>query len=66
MYEMYVDTKRQYQMRQISEDAVIASIKDVCKEIDEFISLIYSNSDLRKERKCLRDCINRLSAKCDK
>lgn len=62
-YSSYIETKRQFQMHQIPEDAVITSIKNVCQELDDLITLIYSNSDLRRERRCLRDCLTKLSNK---
>lgn len=65
-YSSYIETKRQYQMHQIPEDAVIISVKEVCQELDDLISLIYSNSDLRRERRCLRECLTKLSNKYGK
>ena len=65
-YDSYIETKRQFQMHQIPEDAVILSIKDVCQELNDLIEVIYSNSDLRRERRCLRDCIIGLNNKYGK
>lgn len=65
-YDNYVNVKRQYQMHQIPEDAVIVSIKQVCCEIDDFISMLYANSDLRRERRCLKECLAKLNSKYDK
>ena len=38
MYSMYCTIKRKYQMRELSQDAVIRSVQDVCQEIKEFIN----------------------------
>lgn len=62
-YSTYIDRKRQYQLHQTDEEPVIASIKDVCHDIEDFLSILYSNSDTRKERKHIRDCIERLNNK---
>lgn len=49
-YERYKRIKRKYQMHEISDDAVINSIQLVCKELYEFIQILYCNTDMRKER----------------
>lgn len=49
-YETYCEQKRLFQMRRISEDAVIPFINDVCREIREFIETLYRSTDCQKER----------------
>lgn len=59
-YERYKRIKRKYQMHEISDEAVINSIKLVCKELEEFIQLLYSNTDMRKERIQIQSIISNL------
>lgn len=60
-YSEYIEIKKQYQMREISEGAVIKSLKFTCTEIEEFIHTLYNCTDMNKERKCIKDMINRIS-----
>ena len=57
-YKEYLHIKKQYQMKEISEGAVIKSIKYLCEEIIEFLNTLYNCTDMNKERKCLKDMIN--------
>ena len=57
-YSNYINIKKQYQMGDISEGAVIKALKYVCTEIIEFLLTLYSGTDMNKERKCLKDMIN--------
>lgn len=59
-YRKYCETKRKYQMHEITEDAVITGIERVCKEISELISTIYRNTDMAKERKQIRKMLETL------
>lgn len=52
-YRQYCDIKRKYQLHEVTEDAVICEMKKLCKEIEEFLSVIYSNTDFFKERRLL-------------
>lgn len=59
-YKKYVDIKTRYQLKQTSESEVIKGIKDVCRELSEFIDSLYSGTDMGKERRCITDMINKL------
>lgn len=61
-YADYIHIKKQYQMHELSEGAVIKSLKYVCVEIREFLDTLYSCTDMGKERKCIKDMINTLYA----
>lgn len=52
-YNNYCDIKRKYQLKEITEEGVIDSMKYLCVEICEFIDSLYSHTDMRKERKQL-------------
>lgn len=49
-YQKYVEIKRKYQLGEVSEKLVEKQIKIVCKEISEFISSLYSSTDIPEER----------------
>lgn len=53
-YKSYCDIKRKYQLHETTEQAVEVSIKDVCKEINEFIHTLYNNTDMQIERDCIK------------
>ena len=52
-YTEFCKIKKQYQLNQVSIEAVTTGIKDVCKEIYEFLQTLYNNSDIAEERHIL-------------
>ena len=56
-YRKYLDTKRRYQQNKAIDSEVIQGIKDVCRELKEFIDVLYYNTDMNKERLCIRKLI---------
>ena len=60
-YSKYIEIKRQYQLGNVSEQAVRKAIRRVCKEIFEFINTLYSCTDMKDERDCIRGLIMDLS-----
>lgn len=65
-YQQYIKIKREYQQNKISESAVIAGIKDVCRELTEFIDTLYSCTDMGKERRCIVQMLDSLAKKYQK
>lgn len=59
-YRTYCEIKREYQLGKTTKEAVIKSIKGVCKEIEEFLQLLYSNTDMPEEREQLKLFINKI------
>ena len=59
-YRTYCEIKREYQLGKTTKEAVIKSIKGVCKEIEEFLQLLYSNTDMPEEREQLKLLINKI------
>lgn len=59
-YLQYIDTKRKYQLHEISEDAVYINMKELCREIKEFIQSLYSSTDTQKERDLLQSMIKEI------
>ena len=49
-YNRYKHMKAKFQMKEVSKEAVQESLEFVCKEIKEFISTLYTNSDMEEER----------------
>ena len=49
-YRIYRATKKKYQKNELSDKAVKTAIKDVCKEIFEFMEMLYSGTDMEEER----------------
>ena len=65
-YIKYQGIKRRYQTNQTTEGEVIQGIKKVCKELSEFIDVLYSGTDMNKERLCIKDMIQQLNEKYSK
>lgn len=65
-YIKYRDIKRRYQLNQTNETEVIQGIKNVCREIQEFISTLYSGTDMNKERLCIVKTLEQLYKKYSK
>lgn len=59
-YKIYTDIKKQYQLGQISEQAVETQIKKVCDEISEFIRILYSCTDMPTEREHIKNMLGGL------
>lgn len=59
-YNNYIDKKRKYQLHEISEEVVNESMKEVCREIKEFVQALYSGTDTQKERDILNKMIKEM------
>ena len=59
-YLQYIEIKRKYQLHEISEDAVYINMKELCKEIKEFMRALYSGTDTPKERELLHQMIEEI------
>ena len=62
-YLKYRDTKKRYQQNQAIDSEVIHGIKDVCRELKEFIDTLYQHTDMNKERLCIKEMIRTLAKK---
>lgn len=56
-YLQYIDIKRKYQLHEVNDEALYLNMKELCREIQEFIRALYSGSDTQKERDMLRQLI---------
>ena len=59
-YLIYVDTKRRYQLKEITETNVLLQLGNVCHEIQEFMQTLYSGTDTPEERRIIQDLIKNL------
>lgn len=59
-YKTYCEIKREYQLGRTTKEAVIESMRGVCKEIEDFIRILYSSSDMPEEREQLKSLINKI------
>jgi len=59
-YRNYVDAKRRYQLHELNVDVPIKYMKDVCKEIKEFIQVLYSGTSTIDEREAISKMISDL------
>ena len=62
-YSKYTEIKRRYQLNQTTEGEVIQGMKNVCRELQEFIQELYSHTDMNKERLCLKSMLKDLNKK---
>lgn len=59
-YLQYINVKRRYQLHEITEDSLYTSMKELCKEIKEFIQALYSGTDTPKERELLKQMLKEM------
>lgn len=62
-YKRYCDIKRKYQLKEISKEPVIESMKLLSEEIEQFIKILYSSTDMTEERQILSSTLNKLAIK---
>ena len=64
-YGRYVSVKRRYQLRAGSEEELVAATKSVCSEISEFLTTLYTTTELPQCRiilvETLTKCLERMS-----
>ena len=56
--EQEIDKSIEQSEKEISEGAVIKSLKYLCTEVEEFLDTLYNCTDMNKERKCIKDMID--------
>lgn len=60
-YLLYINLKKRYQLHEISEEGVYNSMKDLCKEIKEFIQTLFSGTDTDQERTLIKSFVKELN-----
>lgn len=59
-YQVYCNVKRDYQLNKVAESAVLQSLHEVCIEVKEFITTLYSSTDMKEERTEIEDTLKYL------
>ena len=59
-YVKYIEVKRRYQLKEISEESVYINMKQLCREIKEFIKTLYSCTDTPRERDIIKQMIEEI------
>lgn len=59
-YCEYKQIKRRYQLKEAPKESVLSSIRYVCKEIQEFMAVLYTGTDLEDERQQIKEMISAL------
>lgn len=62
-YKKYVEIKRRYQLKEVTEGAVIKALNVLCQEIQEFLHIIYIHTDMNRERKILLTLFEQIPCK---
>ena len=57
-YKEYCAVKRQYQLGRATDDLVVASMRLVCKEVKEFLLILYQNTDMQIERTMIKNMVS--------
>lgn len=60
-YRTYCEIKRRYQMHDTTKEAVIIAMGRVCREIEEFIHILYSSTDTEEERQQIKNMMTSLN-----
>lgn len=53
-----------YQLNELPKQTVVYAMKDVCKELNEFVHILYSNTDMQEEREEIKNLIANLADMC--
>ncbi len=53
-YKNYCEIKRQYQLGKVTDDSVVSAMRQVCKEVKEFLLILYQNTDTKIERNMIK------------
>lgn len=59
-YKRYCKVKKNYQLKEISEDVVNREMQNVCTELNEFIHALYCNTESDLERQLIKETIHQL------
>lgn len=65
-YGKYVDTKRKFQLNQVPEEMLITATKSLCIEIQEFLTIFYSTTELPQSRIIIVETLTKLLEKLSK
>lgn len=57
-YSKYCEIKRKFQLNELPDTAIQPAILAVCKEVKEFLLILYNNTDTQNERELLQEMLN--------
>lgn len=57
-YYKYCEIKRKFQLNELPDNDIQPSILAVCKEVKEFLLILYNNTDTKNERELLQEMLN--------
>lgn len=63
-FKNYCMIKKRYQLNELPKQTVVYAMKDVCKELNEFVHILYSNTDMQEEREEIKKLIANLADLC--
>ena len=61
-FRMYVAVKKKYQLKELSNEDLIFAMKSMCRDIEEFISTLYQNTELQEERELIKMMLANLTS----
>ena len=56
-YKKYAETKRKYQLGQLPETLLQKDLENLCREIEEFLHILYNNTYTEEERTAIKTLI---------
>lgn len=62
-YQSYVNKKREFQLGNMTIESVTNAMKKLCVEIEEFISILYSTTESKNDRRQIENLLMKLSDK---
>ena len=62
-YTKYCEIKKNYQLGQLPEEPVLTSLNKVCQELQEFVQILYSSTDMSQERTIIVRTLKELATK---
>ena len=61
-FRMYVAVKKKYQLKELSNEDLIFAMKSMCRDVEEFISTLYQNTELQEERELIKMMLANLTS----
>lgn len=64
-YKDYCTTKANYQINHLPKEMLIDAMSNVCREIREFLFILFCNTDMKEERIAIKDCLIKVIEEID-
>ena len=59
-FKMYAAVKEKYQLGELHKEDLEFAIHSLCRDIEEFLEVLYHNTELPEERTSIHDMLDRL------